>query len=59
MNPRMTKVAVSEARLKAVSPNLDFLRSVAVLLVFFSHLLVTFGIPWQGTGLGELGTLGF
>src|SRR5918996_4625319 len=40
------------------SANLDMLRSVAVLLVFGSHLLVAFGLPWQGTVIGDLGHLG-
>ena len=40
------------------SPNLDFLRSVAVLLVLGSHLLLALGLPWEGTPIAAAGRLG-
>ena len=44
--------------LRSDSPNLDFLRAVAVLCVFLRHLLVVIGIPpaWP---MGEFGVLLF
>jgi peptidoglycan/LPS O-acetylase OafA/YrhL len=40
------------------SANLDMLRSVAVMLVLGSHVLVAFGLPWEGTAIGVAGRLG-
>jgi peptidoglycan/LPS O-acetylase OafA/YrhL len=49
---------INGANPKSESTNLDLLRSVAVLCVFFNHLLITFGFPWRGNGLGALGRIG-
>lgn len=40
------------------SANLDLLRSLAVILVFCSHALPLVGVPWQKSGLDQLGFLG-